>query len=488
MFTVSVVRIWGLRLFTEWGSDFGSYYAHAYFIDDNFSLYNDAFSHKGPLYYLFISVLGKIIGWGAWQAYFTLVTTLLIFYMSVIYVLSKRGTDSIAFIIILVISLVLLDNQDTNSSIALFQGGFLFLSFYYLMQSIATVEDSKAKEYVVSVTLFICAALVRIDALMYAPIFMIAVIFSSINRQSYLFFLQRMIVGLSVLTILYMINKMYFGYSLSDFYLHNIEFHRFYAEGSFPNILGIIVRPVHFSLLMNTGIIIMFLTVLLFKHGSFMQECSDSKIVMIIQNHNTQRYIISLFIVLSGAAFWVISSSDKNYHVFIIAIPLLFFVVYWGVVLGGISKKLMFVSSPILLYMLVLTTGPGLMTVIKHTDCLTDVFCTESPVHSYKQTIDNMSQKRSATIIGGRGWTYLFAKTKPEKAISDWWMYYRKVPFVTKHLLDGHNKLLNQPAGYEFWIDNDMLNGDERSDYFYEILGKSALVEDEGKYSRYRIN
>ena len=181
------------------------------------------------------------------------------------------------------------------------------------------------------------------------------------------------------------------------------------------------------------------------------------------------------------------TGSEKNYHVFIIAIPLLFFVAFWGERLNKISNKLKLVSAPILLYMLMLTTGPGLMTVMKYRNCLTDTFCTDSPIYLYKKTVEKISQQESATIIGGRGWTYFFANTKPETAISDWWMYYRKETFVSQYLLDGHEKLMNQSSGYEFWIDNEMLNGDERSDYFYELINNAEFIIDEGRYSRYMI-
>lgn len=486
LFTLGVSLIWGLRLFIEWGSDFGSYYAHSYFFDESFILYNDAFSHKGPLYYLFISILGKIIGWGPWQAYLTLVITLLFFYIPIIFILYRRVSD-LTGLVIMVISLVLLDNQDTNSSISLFQGGFLFLSFFYLLQSIATIENIRRDKYLISVSFFICAILVRIDALMYAPIFLIAIVMSSINRKSLKLFFERIIQGLAAFIVLYSLNQIYFGYSIFDFYIHNVEFNLLYNQGGNPSILDYIVRPLHFSLLMNSGVILLFLLVLILKHDDFIQKSNNRIFNMILNNNDAQQYLISLFIVLTGTVFWIMTGSEKNYHVFIIAIPLLFFVAFWGERLNKISNKLKLVSAPILLYMLMLTTGPGLMTVMKYRNCLTDTFCTDSPIYLYKKTVEKISQQESATIIGGRGWTYFFANTKPETAISDWWMYYRKETFVSQYLLDGHEKLMNQSSGYEFWIDNEMLNGDERSDYFYELINNAEFIIDEGRYSRYMI-
>jgi len=486
--TISLVMLWGVQLFTEWGSDFGTYYTNSYFIDDNYQLYKEAFSHKGPLYFLFISILGKVIGWGVWQAYFTLISSLLVFYLAVIYVLSKRVENTNIFIVILSISLLLLYKQGTNLSISLFQGGLLLLSFYCLMESIATIEKNRTTEYVVSISLFICAILVRIDALIYVPVYIIAIVFSSINRRSYIFFLQRIIIGIAIATVLYAAIQIYFGYSFFEYYQGNIEFNSYYKNANVNTSLQTyIVRPQQFSMLMNSGVLLLFLLILMFKHNSTVKKNENSLIKVFFTKSDIQIYITSLLIVLSGAILWLISNSDKDYYVFIVAVPILFFMIYWGEEINNISHKLMFVSAPILLYMLMLTIGTALQPVLKNNNCLNNIYCSESNILLYKKTLNNLSMKDSAMMIGGKGWLYLFANTKPEGAINNRWLYIKKDPFITRGLLEAHNKLLNQPIGYEFWIDNSLLNSNEKSDYFYEILTKSELAEHEGKYSKYRI-
>jgi len=484
--TIVVILIWSLLLFREWGSDFGTYYAYSYFINDDYRLYKEAFSHKGPLYYVFISLVGNVIGWGAWQAYITLTATLLVFYLPLIYVLLKRVSSNNLFIVILSISFLLLYKQPSNSSISMFQGGLLVLSFYYVTQSISTIEKSRTKEFVIAVILFSCAVLVRIDALMYAPVYLMSGVFSSINRQSYVLLIQRIVIGLFSMWIIFLINQIYFDYSLYEFYQHNIEFNSYYKNTS-TSMLTHIVRPSQFSILMSTGIIIMFLVVLLMKHNALIKKCIDKPITVMLKKHEVQKYITSLFVVLLGIVLWVFSGSDKDYHVLIVTIPLLFFVTYWGESLKGISSNLMFVSMPIILYMLMLTLGSGIKTIVKNKDCLTNVYCTESPVSLYEKTIYNVSLKDKAVIVGGRGWLYVLADTKPGQSINNWWIYYKSIPFVTQHLLKAHNDLINKPSGYEFWIDNKLLNGDERSKYFKEISSSSRQIENEGKYTRYEI-
>ena len=130
---------------------------------------------------------------------------------------------------------------------------------------------------------------------------------------------------------------------------------------------------------------------------------------------------------------------------------------------------------------------PGIKTIVNDLDCLTNVYCTGSNISLYEKTIRNVSLKETAIIVGGKGWVYVFADTKPGQSINNWWMYYNANPFVTQHLLKAHDDLINKPSGYVFWIDNLLLNGDIRSKYFKEILSSSRQIEDEGKYTRYEI-
>ena len=44
-------------------SDYGAYYANAMFFNEKYSLYNEAFDHKGPIFYLFIKIIGSLFGW-----------------------------------------------------------------------------------------------------------------------------------------------------------------------------------------------------------------------------------------------------------------------------------------------------------------------------------------------------------------------------------------------------------------------------------------
>ena len=51
----------------DFGSDYSFYYAAANFISEDFRLYKEMFSHKGPGVYYVIKVLTNVIGFGIWQ-------------------------------------------------------------------------------------------------------------------------------------------------------------------------------------------------------------------------------------------------------------------------------------------------------------------------------------------------------------------------------------------------------------------------------------
>ena len=102
-----VLAVWSAGLFTGWGSDYGAYYTGAYYLDDNYRLYQEIFDHKGPVYYLFLKSIGTVIGWGHLQSYISLLTTMLVFYIPT-YLIIRSFTKQPAIILFSVIASLLL--------------------------------------------------------------------------------------------------------------------------------------------------------------------------------------------------------------------------------------------------------------------------------------------------------------------------------------------------------------------------------------------
>ena len=101
--------------------------------------------------------------------------------------------------------------------------------------------------------------------------------------------------------------------------------------------------------------------------------------------------------------------------------------------------------------------------------------------------INSEKNKDYIELIGGEGWAYFFSDAKPKRAINDWWLYYQRIPFTTKTLLNSHSELINQPSGYEFWIHKALLDGGERSKYFEQILAVARPVDDAEPYTKFKI-
>jgi len=53
--------------FSTWDADYGTVYSAAMYLGDTKRLYVDLFAHKGPAYFAFIQIFGKLFGWGEYK-------------------------------------------------------------------------------------------------------------------------------------------------------------------------------------------------------------------------------------------------------------------------------------------------------------------------------------------------------------------------------------------------------------------------------------
>lgn len=472
--------LWSLRLFSEWGSDYGFYYGTSYFLSDDYLIYKDAFTHKGPLYFIFIKCIGGIIGWGALQSYLTLVITALCFYFPIIYILHKRvGRGTNKFIVIF-ISIALLYGQNTNLSLQFFQSGILILSFYFLLES---MRNTRWQTYVLSAVFFSLAIMVRIDAVVYSPAFMVALIFMYLAGIKVKKISQIAILGIVGLILPFLVFSYYLNFSLQDYLIHNIDYNLYYKKeddwSHFTN------RPVQFALLQTSAIGL----VLFFLYLVARLVVGKIPFFSLKNNFNVDRYQfwLTILLIVLGSILWVKSNSGKDYHLFILLTPLVFFVSFFGG-LKDISKKVFLFILPILLFVVSLSIKAGFQVPLNHPECINNYICQAADGYDlYIKPTNSMKNKEYTEIIGGRGWVYFFSSTKPKRPINDKSLYYTKIPFTTKALLNAHNILINQPSGYEFVIAKYLLNQNEHSQYLKQILTISSPVGDEGAYTKFKI-
>lgn len=486
LFVILILAIWSSSILTEWGVDYGVYYAGSYFLDENYRIYKEFFTHKGPLYYLFIKTIGNFIGWGQWQAYFSLLLTMLVFYIPIIFILISERVAPLKFISGVLISICLLYNQNTNSCISFFQYGFLIISFWLL------IKKKTISTFIIAFFFLICAILTRIDAIIYLPVYIIVLIFSD-YINNYKEYLKIFFISILIATSSFYIIMNLFEFNLNQYLVHNLEFNNWYKNKYTDNKSSIyilakyLIRPQSFSIFTGSLFIIPFI-ILLTQFTSSLKELFyfSKNFLKEFKSYNpitTNGYIT--IIVILGLIGWFLTISDTNFHLMMVLVPLLFFYLM-NIYCFNIKQNLIVIlfSSYCVLSILIIPV----YKIYKDTECLISVYCKSSVMSKYSDTILALEDinNESINIIGGEGWIYFFSNLKPNHAINDVWFYNFNNSFLTKELINQHNNLLNMPQGKIFLIANSYLNKTHNK-YLIEILKKSVLIESQSNFSIFQI-
>lgn len=482
---IFILAIWSANLLTEWGIDYGVYYAGSYFLDENYRIYNEFFTHKGPLYYLFLKFIGYFIGWGQWQAYLSLFLTVFLFYISIIFILINERIKPLTFISGVLMSLCLLYNQDTNSSIAFFQSSFLLISFWLL------IKKNKISSLNISFFFLICAILTRVDAIIFLPAYLAILIYSkhanNFKEYSKIFFIWTFIALIPLFILMYLLD-----FNLNQYLVHNFEFNNWYRniltdDNSLIYTLSkYFIRPTSFSIFTGSLFIIPFF--LLFTQiTSSLKELFNSLKNLYkkfkIHNSLSSNGYITVILILAFTG-WFLTKSDRNFHLMIALVPLLFF---YLMNIYSFNTKRNLVSILLSSYCLMIILYAPIYNVYKDKECLFSFYCESSIINQYADTIHTLKdiQDNEITIIGGGGWIYFYSNKKPKNAINDIWFYNYKKSFSTIELLNQHNNLLNLPQGKIFLINNFYL--ENLNKYIKEILSKSTLVKSQSQFSIFQI-
>jgi hypothetical protein len=491
--------IWSAILFYEWGTDFGVHYASAMYLGEDYALYNEIFDHKGPVYLLFLRFIGLSIGWGPSQAYISLLLTSMVYLLPLVFIINTKIISQNINLVILLLILASFFGQSTNIFIVLFQAGMLFFAFYFLF---ACIEKPSFfwLYWFLSTFFYSISVLTRIDAIIFMPLFFIALIFAKkepggLNRFKKI---SIALIGLFLISCgLFLAVSNFFGFTLEQFIQHNITFNNWYVTHLYVNKTAYIVRPQQISLMLTSGILISLVIIIraatnkfklprlsIFKNkGEVCASYSISEKAEGYENNSTLLFL-SWIILILGAIGLILSRSDKNYYIFIFLTPAIFLICYWG---GLLNKWHLKYISALALYALFLTITPVVYKIISRPDCLANVFCSASPAKNYEKTVNEVKTRASFTIVGGRGWPHVFSKSKPERAVNDWWLYYLNEPFVTSGLKLSHDRLLMRPPGAEYWIDPSFVTTQNNNPYLKDLLGKSMPVENQGAYWKFKI-
>jgi hypothetical protein len=215
---------------------------------------------------------------------------------------------------------------------------------------------------------------------------------------------------------------------------------------------------------------------------SNLKKIIQKKKTKIIMSFNTY----ALMIVFFGTTGWLFTSSDKNFHLLILVVPLLFFyLINFRFFSLGQSSFIILASGYCLITILYLP----MYKLHKNPECLYSPFCASSNVNKYLDSVNFLRNLpyEEVTIVGGRGWTYFYSDKKPSRSANDWWLYYHDNSYINSNLIKQHKNLLRMPSGYSFLIDNNLLDKDNKNQLLNELLSKAQLINRQFKYSVLQI-
>ena len=485
---IFVIAIWASSILTEWGTDYGSYYTGSYFLSDNYRLYQEYFDHKGPLYYLFLQIIGYFIGWGHWQAYISLFLTILFFYLPVFCILSSERLKPMSFFAGTLLSLCLLYGQPTNASISFFQSGLLLSSFWLL-----TKHYKSSIAFNISFFLFIGSILTRIDSIIYFPVYFFILIHTSYN-SSIISICKKLFFWILIFTISFWYLSYKFNFNLNDYLVHNYEFNFWYSKeySSSSNLISkltTLIYRVDAYKLFTGSLFILPLFLIFPKLKSGFNEIF-SYIKILFKKKLTKSFIsenaIASIILFLGFIGWLLTHSDKNYHLLILLVPLIFFYFINLRIISIEQNQFIALAS---IYCLMIILSLPLFKLYKDPECLRSPFCSSSAIKKYEDSINFMEDLpyQEIVILGGRGWTYFYSEKKPSRDINDWRFYLREDSFLRPHWIAQHQNLLKMPSGYLFLIDNKLLNKNNKNQFLNQVIDRSLLVKKQFKYSIFQI-
>ena len=487
---ILVTAIWSASILTEWGSDYGLYYAGSYFLSDNYKLYQEHFDHKGPLYYLFLQTIGYFIGWGHWQAYLSLFLTMLVFYLPVFCILVSERLKPMSLFAGTLLSLCLLYGQNTNASISFFQSGLLLSSFWLL-----TKHNKSSIGLNISFFLFVGSILTRIDSIIYFPVYLFTLILNSYNG-SIILICKKLFIWIFIFTLSFWSLSYKFNFNLNDYLVHNFEFNAWYAEAHIVSsnllyqVAKSIIRPEAYKLFTGSLLILLLFFIFPKLKSGFNEIFSYIKILCKKKNLQTKSFIsenaIATIIFFLGFIGWFLTYSDKNYHLLILLFPLIFFYLINLRIFSLERNKFIALAS---IYCLLIILSSPLHRLHKDPECLYSPFCSSSAVKQYEDSINFIKDLsyEEVVIVGGRGWTYFYSGKKPSRSIVDWWFYNLDNSFLTPQLIVQHQNLLKMPSGYFFFVDNELLDKSNKNQFLNEVIYKAELVKKQFKYSVFQI-
>ncbi|MEW6057097.1 MAG: hypothetical protein AB1540_10825 [Bdellovibrionota bacterium] len=313
---------WALRLYSNWTFDFGSYYVAAQFASEQYQMFRDHIDHKGPVYSLFLKMIGLVIGYGSWQAYISLAVTAWIFLLSMLWIAKQHGRSIRERAFYLFLGLASLVFQTPNSSLPLLQLTTLFLFFQWGWKASRKTTLDWKTAFAMSF-FFALSFLNRIDSVFYSPLFLVVALTRARTDAFGSRLLKLGLTSIIAITAIVAISVVSLHISsVRDMMEVNFIVNRDYrlmATGYAVTLERLFFRPLHLKLALQNGLILSLLLTLYSQRRSLNRQAFKRW-----KKRPEFFFLFSIAVLCIGL--YIYTCSEKDYHLLILY-PLFFFVI-----------------------------------------------------------------------------------------------------------------------------------------------------------------
>ena len=398
--------------FSQWSVDYGIFYAVSEQMNEVKSLYNFYFTHKGPMYFIFIKVIGNIIGWKGLKIFIPYLISVLLLLSSNLFLLKTLNINAIKKFLLSIVFLGVFIFQNPNASIVYFQVSLILFSLSFLHLYIL---KNNILYLFFSILLITFGILTRIDAVL---ILLGAIIILFLKRK-FDFKVAFLIFFIPFIT--YLIIKKSLNFESYDFYLHNIEFNKEYLKNFGFGFLSMFHRFEHLKIISSSGILVLFLGLItkfdfkIFKNVNTAKKNLNFKTLSIFLRD--KNFFLILF---SGILFciWLYSKVETNHHIILLFISLYLFSVFCIIKLRYVDYSLF-----IIVYIFIFL-GISHSYVKENINFFSDkkcfVFYRCDFLRDVSSTLKDLKFYDDPILIDPRGFEYIISNTSSPITINNW--------------------------------------------------------------------
>jgi hypothetical protein len=470
-FFISVLT--SVSLFSIYAIDYGIFYSTAQHLSDTKKLYTDLFVHKGPLYFIFVKIVGSIFGWGEYKIVLPYFFSILFFLLSNLFLLHSLKIKKNYVFIFSILFLGALSFQNSNASLIYIQFSFLNLSLGLLSHY---YKKGDTLILIFSIISILLSSLVRIDSI--AILFVI--FFSIIIKEG--FKIKNLLIIILVPILTFFLFSNLYSFSFKDFIFHNLIFNKLYLDDY--NFLSMLHRPNHLKIISSSGILFLFLLCFVtFSKDNFKKIFKLDYLIKIFKKNKNNIYLPLFLSATTLLSVWLYSKLEVEHHVLTLFLSLYFYcLIYCS---NSIKRNLSFFLPSILLVIMsyISSYSHQIVQFIMHPSCLKEFKCNN--LKDLANTIiDLKNHQGDVIILDPKGYEIIFSKKNSKYSINNWPIINNYDLSFFKALNKNKEHLLNSKT-LTFWSRASTVYKIKK--FLIENNFEIKEIENQGYYYKYRV-